>query len=864
MKNQSLKNMKKLLLLLGTAVASTSMTLTAQTSQTIVYDGGTALLTKHLERQIGPGARYYRYRLTEAAHPLNINMVTVDMSNPYIRIETNLPNDLSQGTELLVKASQRHSGKNKHAFAAQNGNFWIVSTQPQYNAYLASTHGVNMRNGMMAIDATSVPHWWSAFSTRHQGIVGVTDDNGLFIDACDAIQTFTTAKLGTRTWINCNKGFKPGQTSLYTKCFGSTRQFLPLYADTPEQIQWNDLHYDIDETSDCTEVLLDLADGETWMSGKEIRFKVAEVRRSNGRGTLGTHDAALVSRGDELAVLECGDDLTVNYSFVFSRDGKDVIPPISNALGGNMMVMKDGEITPQDKWDSYNTMIYSRSAYGISKDNNTLYMIVIDKSTDSYGESYGCTTDQMCQIVRNLGVWNLINVDAGGSAELMVTDRIINTTTEGTPRAVGNGWMVFNTSDDTDTEIAQLEFNDVTLSAPAGAFYEPAVIAYNRYGTPLDWNYKDFTVTCDKAAGTGKGNMLVAATVPGKGTITVTSPDGVSVSKEIEIMSVQPQLHAQTIVVDLMHPYTLEPKADINGKTSYFDPSLFEWTCDNPEAATVDNSGTVHAVANGVAGLTGVMGDKTLSADILVQIPEQPVMPLDRTAWSGWTAKGNSGLKDVTLGENGTITYTYNAPRGKSEITLAKDITVYGLADSVTVEFESDLPVHATDIALRVAGDSRGSLKHEYGDGLMPGKSHTIGFKVSEIGDPADRSIYPLTFAQIKFSTNAKTEYKGAHTLKINAIKAHYTTNAGVSDIVAEPRARLAVSPAMAVPGEKVTVSAAALQTVTVYTLSGIAVCATAADGDTASVTAPAVAGLYLIRATTRSGASATARLLVR
>lgn len=90
-------------------------------------------------------------------------------------------------------------------------------------------------------------------------------------------------------------------------------------------------------------------------------------------------------------------------------------------------------------------MIYSRTGYGCSEDGKTLYIIVIDKSTDpTYGTSAGCNTATMCEIARYFGCYNMANFDAGGSAEMMVEGAIINTTTESTPRAVANGMMIFS------------------------------------------------------------------------------------------------------------------------------------------------------------------------------------------------------------------------------------------------------------------------------------------------------------------------------------------------------------------------------------------------------------------------------------
>ncbi len=116
----------------------------------------------------------------------------------------------------------------------------------------------------------------------------------------------------------------------------------------------------------------------------------------------------------------------------------------SQAIGGNAVVMRKGELTEHNYNEDYNSMVYSRTAYGCSEDGKTLYMIVIDKSTDPvYGKSAGCPTSVMCEIAKHFGCWNMSNFDAGGSAEMMIDYEIVNKTAEATPRPVANGWMVF-------------------------------------------------------------------------------------------------------------------------------------------------------------------------------------------------------------------------------------------------------------------------------------------------------------------------------------------------------------------------------------------------------------------------------------
>ena len=742
--------MKKLLLLTLASAACTGMY--AEIAEPVTVQGNECTLQTLQIRQIGPGAVYYRYRVPE--FPLNINMVRVDLTNPYLRIETSIPKDRSEGTELLVDAAARYDAKDHHAICAQNSNFWIVSTQPQWNAYQASTHNISMRNGMLSIDSKSFPHWWWWDTTR-SGIVSVSPDNKVFIDACRTEQTISSPKFGdngnaTREFTNCNKGFKSGQTSIYTPYFGPDRQFLPLLDDTPEQIKNNDIHYDIDENSQCTEVLLTINEGETWMGGKDIRFTVAEVRKSNGRGTLGNYDLAIVSREDYLGLLAPGDPVTLNYSWVFDPDGAAVRPLIENAVGGNMLVMRHGQITEQNYWDSYNTMVYSRSAYGISEDGNTLYMMTIDKSQDlNYGNSVGCTTADMCDIARHLGVWNMINVDAGGSAELMVDGAIINKTTEGKPRAVGNGWMVFNTAPDDDSQVASLAFYDVELLAPVNVAYEPRVIAYNRYGTVLDDNYKDFTVSADENVGTGVGNKLQAASKTGKGSITVTNADGVTCTREITLVGSQPALKRQAVVIDNAHSYPIEVTTEFNKVVYDYNPALVTWTSDNPEVAYVDENGVLKAVANGTATINGKLDGMDENLVVSVENVSTPTVDIHGD-WTKWEPKAASGIRNLTIGEDGTLSYTYNSVRGKSWVSLTNAMTIYGCPTKVVLEVESDMPVSEVELDLHIFGDTRGKISYVPESEIAAGTPFTAVFDVASMGDVEDARIYPLEMSTIK------------------------------------------------------------------------------------------------------------------
>lgn len=804
------------------------------------------------QRLIGPGMTYYRFRVP--AFPLNINMVKVDTRNPNIQIETSLPHDLSAGTELLVEAAKRYDAKDHHAVAAQNGNFWIVSTQPYWEPYGATPHGVTVRNHILSADSREMPAWWG-WDTWRCGIVGTTAENELFIDVCGTEMSMNSEKTGRCEITTCNKGFRPGQMSMYTPWFDATREFIPL-----KNANRGDLTMDYD--SDCTEVLCSMADGETWASGRDLKFVVKEVRASKGHGKRGNYDLALVARTSDfkLADLAIGDELTVNYSWVFNRDGGEVRPDIAHAIGGNMYIMKDGQITEQNYWDTYNTMVYSRSAYGTSQDNKTLFMITIDKSTDPvYGVSNGCTTEEMCQIVKNFGVWNLLNVDAGGSAELMVDGRIINKTTEGTPRQVGNGWMIFNTAPDDDVSVDSLAFYDIDQTMPILTTYSPRVIALNKYGTILNDDYKDFTISAETELGTAFENQFEAGATPGTTEITISAPGVKSAKAQLTLTSSTPKFVLDKILTDSKHLYMVEVVNEANGKKYTVAPHLVKFTSDNPDVADVNEHGCLFAVANGTCNLNAKIADMDQTIPVTVENSETPEKELCAT-FADWTVKVGTGLNLGTVGESGLIPYTYNAPRGSAKVTVAYgNKALYGLPTSLIIEFTSTIPLKDVSVALRSALDKRAShtMTDPNGD-YAANVRHTVEVPVTLLGDPEYVGLYPLTIGDIAFNATPNTAYKGEQSLTVHSIRAIYGDPGAVEDIIADPAAKaddvLALAPVA--PGQAIAVPGLDVKAAAVYTAAG-----TVASN---SLVAPAAPGLYLVRLTMADGSVRTGRLLVK
>lgn len=811
-------------------------------------------IERKIERQIGPGTTYLRLRLP--AYPLNVNVVMVDLNDPYNRIETTVAKEGSRGTELLTTAAKRQSSVGHRPLAAANANFWIVATQPEENVYTGITRNVSLRNGKMITESNQFRDQWDG-GTKRTGIVGVSYDKTLSIDYCSSAIKVSNPKFGELDVAQCNKGVWDHELSMYNSHYGASTAFMPIY-------QLETGKYALAAGGDATEVILDFAEGETWKSGTPMKFVVQEVRLNAGKGTLGNHDLALVGRdgyADEMAKLAAGDEVTMCYSWTFNpgTDG-EVTPLIEQAVGGNALVMRNGELTKHNTNETYNSQVYSRTGYGCSADGKTLYMVVIDKSTDPvYGSSNGCSTTVMCEIARHLGAQFMANFDAGGSAELMVNDQIVNKTTEGSPRAVANGWMIYSIAPEDDDTPASLAFYENHLEQPIYASGSPQIIAYNKYGAVISYDYKDVVFSCPDELGHCEGNVFYSGSTAHTGLLTATAGD-ISVSKEMNVVGSEIKLRLPEIRTDHRREYKVEVQAEANGVVYSYDPAVLDWNSSDAAVADVDAQGVLHGYANGTAEITGTIGTFTDKAVVTVEIPYAPSIPL---AVDGWGAKVSSGLKNLAYdAETGIAKFDYDKPTAPT-MNFTRDDTpaFYSIPDRIYLDFESTLPVSKISLTIKTPIESRDVIVNgvpENGADAFP----TVGMNRAYIDltssiDPADIGHYPLTFKSLKLTFVKDANSKGAHTVKFGGIHGEFAEYDGIDNAtLAGDNASDPVAISAAEAGAPMTVSAEGLVDVELYSAAGVRIDKATATAGTARLTAP-VAGTYVLAANTAAGRSA-------
>ncbi len=844
---------RSLLLLLGAA-----MFLPADAYQ-IDLNGAQHEIDELISVSIGPGMTYKRLR--SETYPLNINMLIMDLNNPYNRMETTTANESAMGTEKLVDAAARQTTAEKRPIAGANGNFWCVSTQKPWAPILTgSSFGGHTRNGQPVTELNMNADQWNA-GWMHSASFSVDVNKVARAAHLKYNGIVQNSKIGAYNIHQINKVVRPEEICLYTTIYGANKKFSPVTQSGNEFIL---------TPGSCTEVLLDFKEGETWRMTGPMTFIVKEVRTNAGDGILGEYDAAIVGGGNlaipgansPLSALTVGEELTVTTGYYESNDTPIYV---DNSIGGHGLVMQDGEETASNDTDAYGAMVYSRCGYGCSADGKTVYVIVIDRSTDPvYGESAGCPTRVMCDIARYYGCDDLASMDAGGSAQMYYNGAIINKTTEGTPRAVSNGMFMYSIAPE-DKTVARLEFYDITLQAPVYSSLTPRVVSYNQYGDVLDYDFKDFTLSCDAELGKCDGNTFVAGNTAMTGQLTA-SYNGVSVTKDITVTAGDAVVsyRISPLLIDDVREYPIEVIGTIGEDVFNYNPAHLDFEVGDLSIISVDENGVLRGLKNGETSLKVKVGETEIENTVKVEIPYAKLVPV--TDYADWTFK-KSGVNNPAIAEDGAVSFTLAAGRAAPYLELVKKAAFYGIPENLCLSFESDVQVDRIQIDVRTPLGTRANYYEATNAdaGFAATTEHRIEIPLTSWGDVNDLISFPMSLNSIKFTFPKDASLNGEHSLKIKALETSYDHVAGVEDVIQDlAAASIGVTPNPVVDGVMNVVANAELRSVAIYTTSGMLVGTHKVSGNHDAINVSDLAsGLYIALVETSAGSKAV-RVIVK
>ena len=715
--------------------------------------------------QVGPGIIYTRFDITNASSTRHCYIYEVDLTNPYNTVEESHSTTMGN-TERMADAHVRLDSANHRSIGSVNCNFWIVSSQDegQYNGLTGVPCTGQVRNGKIGTNITN----WNIGHGNPDPELGRSQDIGyLMIDDqkrahIDQFSWDAHLKIGDQAMpineVNRNRS-NPGDNDLVM--FNSDM-------GTKTTLTKSQIDARLGTDLPLIEVVVKLE--QKWAINQHMFGEVVSIN-TNGGTKVEDGYAVFRGRGTGKTFLETA-KISDRVQFIIGMYESHSLerPNIMQLSAGNCYVMREGRLTNRNWNEDYNNKNYPRTGFGVSKDHNTLWLMVMEKP--------GMYTHEMASILRHFGAWEAAGADGGGSAQFNLGGQIINPTTEGTPRAVGNSIFLFSTAPD-DSIVTEMRTISTFIRLPKYAAIKPEFLGYNQYGMLVEKKLPNVQLSCDPATGyvTEDGYFVCL----GSGTLTASFGEA---SLPIEIVLIEecnPFLRLKNVLISNKTPYAIEVNGVVDTKQFAILPSSVEWTIDNNTICNVDEAGVLHALSNGVTSIHGNLNGTTMTLGVEVQMIENNTLlwedmvnlgnrweiKASSTSWETEMKTNTEGQAYLYMNYTGgrVVQLSFNADTLLYSTPKQLELKMFPQGDLITridFGFAANNGTEANYACINITPDQPLSLKIDI-DSLFNVKN--------------DVAIYPIKLKHISFALNKKAEKK-EYNIPFEGIYLHYGDNA--------------------------------------------------------------------------------------
>ncbi len=667
----------------------------------------------------GPGVIAAKYDIP--ALPLKVSVVEMDLTNPYIVMETCLGGDKSVACETPVSMATRNTRPGHEVVSALNGDFFMTSPTNEVGLPLSG----QVRNDELVL------------SSHNRACLVLDDENRPYIDRL----TFSGRVTGGEHSFALNlvnrmryayENIATNQSFLFTRSYGPVT-------------------YDASNSGKM--VLLRPLEGEfTWKANGLEHCVIEDIFDAKGSTTIPDGKAILWLKGtyaNQTSWMNVGDELDISFSLTLNNGPQDV--NIHQLIGGsNHIIMQNGQF--MEDWAER----HPRTAIGFNADSTRLYFVVVD---GRHMSSVGVTLKEFKGIFDALGAVTAVNLDGGGSSCILANDEVLNHPSDGPVRAVGNGCLLVSVAPE-DDEIGIINFEPRCYNLSISATTSFDVWGYNQYGVLKTRDLQGCSFSCDPQVGYfDDEGYFHAVSTPASGNLYV-SYNGITASQPVTVMEAQWQLVSDSVVIDQYHNYAI----NINGISGYgldkVDPSVVAWASSDEGVCVVDEQGIITAVAD---GRTFVGSSHPLLADSLLVSVENPKArvttienaPLDPSTWAV-TMSGGKSCEWTTLGNGLQIDFTGASSRNPY-IKIAKSVQMWGLPDTLRLRMNpGGVQFKTIKYLVETAYGERVQVEYPIenaGDEEMI----VIDVPVTDICDVADLGNFPLHLVYYYFTFNSVT-----------------------------------------------------------------------------------------------------------
>ena len=724
--------------------------------------------------QVGPGIIYTRFDITAKANDIrHCYIYEVDLTNPYNTVEESHSTTMGN-TERMVDAHKRLDAPEHRSIGSVNCNFWIVATQDegQYNGLTGVPCTGQVRNGKIGTNITN----WNIGHGDPDPVLGRKQDIGyLMIDADKK------AHIDQFSWdahLAIGDQAMPISEVNRNRSNPSDNEVVMFNSDmgTKSTLTKEDINKRLGTDLPMIELVVKLE--QDWAMNQHLFGQVVSI---NTTGGTKIEDGYAVFRGRGtgktfLETAKVGDRVQFIIGMYESLSGER--PNIKQLSAGNCYVLREGRLTNRNWNEDYNNKNYPRTGFGVSKDHNTLWMMVMEKP--------GMYTHEMASILRHFGAWEATGADGGGSAQFNLGGQILNPTTEGQPRAVGNSIFLFSTAPE-DNVVTEMRTTATFMKLPKYAAIKPEFLGYNQYGMLIDKNLPGVKLTCSPETGyiTEDGYFVCL----GSGILTATY-DEASLPIEIVIVNeANPTLRLSNVLISNKTPYEIEINGVVDNKQFKVLPSAVEWTIEDNTICNIDEDGVLHALKNGITTIHGKLGETTMTLNVQVELIDTDILLWEDmvNVDERWTVKASvtSWKTDFKTDDNGEAYLYMNYNGGRvAQLSITADTLLYSTPKKLNLKMtpQGDL-IERIDLGLSTNNGIDGNYACI---DITPNEPLSINIDLDSLFEVSnDIAIYPIKLKHIAFSLNKKAEKK-EYNIPFEGIYLHYSekVETGIESII--------------------------------------------------------------------------------
>lgn len=627
--------MKKYFFTLFTFIITSTFSLQAQQ----VYDTIN-------ETMVGPGTKLIE--INELTKPLAIQVLEIDLNNPYLRIESAKANDNINSLEKTSSMAKRKSTEGHQVIGAINGDFFY-SGGKSVNAQVAGGELIR----------TPIPRSTISFTTSNEPLIQILDFSGKVF-----------AKGNEHSLNNVNNVRSVNNFILYNPYMGDNTQTNPYGNEIV-----------------CVPVSDWVINDTVWLKASEIFI---------GSGSTPIPDGAVVLSGHGTAATFVEDYIAVGDTFGIMINMGDETKVLKTMVGGYPQIVKDGENYadqgyineggPDHTYDRH-----PRTAVGYSQDTTKLYLITVD---GRQSHSIGMTLPELADFMVLINCYHGINFDGGGSTTMVANHEIVNSPSDyNGERSVSNALMVVSSAPQGSLNKIRIQPSEIDIRF--GYYKALKVAAYDEYDNLISIDTADLSYAVTENIGTVANHTFYAYNETGTGYLKVcygSLTDSILVTiHPIESFTLTPK----EIMTDSIIPVEFAALAtNIDTREFEIPKNLVSWSVENTNLGTITEEGVFKGLQEGSTKVYAQIGEASAEATVNIEIYSENLLLDAMESAESWEII-SSGIDSISVTNTLSNTqgdgcirifYQFKYRSITPYFKMIKKIPVPGIPDSLWID----------------------------------------------------------------------------------------------------------------------------------------------------------------------------------